>query len=94
MTAEGPSTLTLVPQRSLALTLVSAHYDLTGAMASEWGLRAKQELCKWRVREDWLWPRSVRNKDKGMKSQEVLHDQQKEGSVCQEEEGDGKQSLS
>lgn len=43
--------MTLVPQPSVALTLVLAHSGGTGDRAFEWHLRGKQEFRKWRVRE-------------------------------------------
>lgn len=50
MTAEVPGTTTLVPQSSVALSLVSVNFDLTGETAFEWDLRVKKAFGKWRMR--------------------------------------------
>lgn len=39
-----------LPQPSVALSLVSVNFDLTGYMAFEWSLRVKKEFGKWRMR--------------------------------------------
>lgn len=46
MTAKVPGTVTLVPQPSVALSLVSVNSDLTGKMAFEWGSRVEKEFGK------------------------------------------------